>query len=74
MTAPVRLAGHALVNEGAAHERRTVHIDTVVFVRTRARTGFAVCSCGEQSPVLPSTGRRKQWHRDHKAAIREAQA
>lgn len=69
-----RLSGHTLRNEGAAQMRRTIHIDTIVYMPTWTRRGFAVCSCGEESPVLPSNGRRKQWHRDHKEAIRAGEA
>lgn len=69
MTTAVRVPGHTLVAEGAAHVERTVHIDTVVQIRVRDRVGRGLCSCGATSSVLPSTGQRKRWHRDHKAAV-----
>lgn len=31
--------------------------------------GHAFCSCGAVSPCLSSTGWRKRWHREHKAAV-----
>lgn len=35
--------------------------------------GFGICECGLRSEVLPSNNKRKQWHREHKEAIRKAQ-
>ncbi len=37
-------------------------------------SGRTVCSCGEESPLLPSTNARRQWHRDHKDRIRAEMA
>ena len=31
--------------------------------------GHARCSCGAESPHLPSQGKRKAWHRAHKAEV-----
>lgn len=31
--------------------------------------GRAVCSCGEESPLMPSTRMRKMWHRVHKREV-----
>ena len=68
-----RLAGHDLLDEGAAyvkdgrHSRRARNYGT-------GGEGRAKCLCGELSPVLPSGTTRKQWHREHKAAIRAQQA
>lgn len=45
----------------------------VVYVDYDARTGRALCECGAESPVLPSTAARKRWHREHKDAIRAEQ-
>jgi len=62
--------GHTLVGEGKAYEQVLVHIDTLVWQQVLAsRTGQGVCSCGAASQVLRSTGRRKQWHREHKAEV-----
>jgi hypothetical protein len=53
-----RLPDHELWSEGHAIESRNQP--------RRPREGRGECSCGELSPVLPSTAQRKQWHRDHK--------
>jgi hypothetical protein len=39
---------------------------------SRYSDGHAHCSCGAESPHLPSGGRRKQWHKDHKRQIAAA--
>ena len=36
--------------------------------------GHARCTCGAESPHLTSQGKRRQWHRDHKAEIAAGQA
>lgn len=58
-----RLAGHTLPNEGAI--RDGIYIVTV---------GSTRCSCGIESPVLPSDNARRKWHRDHKDTIRAQEA
>lgn len=58
-----RLPGHSLHAEGRAYEQGY-----------RRAVGKAHCSCGAWSPVLPNDSSRKQWHRDHKAAIRASVA
>lgn len=69
-----RLSGHTLAFEGAAHVRRLIHIDTVVYERPSSTwAGVALCSCGAVSEVLPSNYQRKRWHREHKDAIRAEQ-
>lgn len=67
-----RVPGHTLLNEGAPFER----VVDEVFVRTRrintngvGGEGRGVCSCGTFSDILPSAGRRKSWHREHKKAV-----
>jgi hypothetical protein len=63
VTSRGRLPGHALVAEGAPFERRG-H-------RLIGKGGRALCECGELSPPLANTSRRKAWHRDeHKPAAR----
>lgn len=32
--------------------------------------GRAVCSCGQESELLPSTSARQKWHKDHKNDVR----
>lgn len=58
-----RLAGHTLPNEGRVYD---VH-------GYKVNEAATACSCGEQSPVLPNTAQRRQWHREHKDAVRAAQ-
>lgn len=59
--APRRFA-HTLWNEGApfSADRRRLNPGGV------GGEGRAVCSCGELSPVLPSSVQRRAWHRRHK--------
>ena len=62
-----RVPGHELRAEGAAHVDRCGRP-----YRESMRlggTGFAVCSCGARSETLDSNPKRKQWHREHKAAV-----
>lgn len=61
MKANTRLAGHELRNEGRVYDG--IHL---------VREGASRCSCGEWSPLLPSSAARKRWHREHKDAIRAA--
>lgn len=65
---PVR--GHGLVMEGRAH---VVNIRGEVVPEWGfsgvGGLGRGLCSCGELSPLLPSAGRRKAWHRQHKADV-----
>lgn len=65
-----RVPGHTLWYEGAPHDdngRRRGWQGT-------HGQGRGVCSCGERSDVLTSGYQRKQWHREHKAAVLAAQA
>lgn len=57
-----RLAGHALPREGR------VQLGGVI-IGDGSGEGRAVCSCGAESPLLPSTRARRKWHRDHKNDI-----
>ncbi len=55
-----RLSGHTLPNEGRIYEGGIY----------RADVGATRCSCGEESPVLPSDNARRVWPRDvHKAGL-----
>jgi hypothetical protein len=56
-----RLAGHTLPNEGRLPGWPP---------STQNGTGKARCSCGSESPELPSTTQRQAWFRDHKDDIR----
>lgn len=78
-----RLEGHALFGEGRPvswvkdSEHRSVHhigLKTAYVDYNALRpSGRALCECGAESPVLPSTAARKRWHREHKDAIRAEQ-
>jgi hypothetical protein len=58
-----RLSGHSLPREGRVHLGSTIIGDGNGQGRTR-------CSCGEESPMLPSTRMRRAWHRLHKDEVR----
>lgn len=58
---------HTLIAEGAPHDSNGER--TLLFA-TAGRSGRAKCSCGELSPDLPSGRQRKQWHQDHKEAVK----
>ena len=60
-----RLAGHSLPLEGRVQMGGRL-------LGNGNGTGRARCSCGEESPLLPSTRARRAWHRDHKNDIRSA--
>lgn len=62
-----RLAGHELRYEGRVFDAAVGLVNSLVNGRGATR-----CSCGEWSPVLPSTAARKRWHREHKDAVRAA--
>lgn len=64
--------GHTLRCEGAPFER--IAQGGSIYARRLnnggvSGTGRALCSCGATSDVLESGGARKQWHREHKAAV-----
>jgi hypothetical protein len=63
----MRIAGHALMNEGAAFDDsgiRAYHL-----YATTGGIGRAKCECGEMSEVLTSVGARQYWHRLHKEDV-----
>lgn len=60
-----RVSGHTLRYEGAPIEKGGAW--------TTGGSGRAGCSCGAKSPVLDSGGKRKRWHREHKAEVLAAQ-
>jgi hypothetical protein len=63
------LRGHALIAEGAAHDADGRRVGSFM---TTGGYGRALCECGEKSVELSSSNRRKDWHRDHKDAVRTA--
>jgi hypothetical protein len=69
MATSARVPGHTLIAEGApfavvggARTTRTNPMGT-------GGSGRGLCTCGEWSPMLDSSTQRKQWHREHKAAV-----
>lgn len=64
-----RLAGHALVSEGAAHDDagRALWVDG-----RRSGPGRGKCECGTLSDRLASARQRQQWHQAHKAEVATA--
>ena len=71
-----RLRGHALRSEGQPY-KIIVATDLGRPIAERehySNLGRALCSCGALSDRLSTDGRRKQWHRDHKASLRAARS
>ena len=69
MTKPnTEVKGHGLMYEGAPHDENG---DRAGY-RGVSGVGRAFCKCRAKSPILPSANQRQQWHREHKAAIRNA--
>lgn len=64
-----RLAGHELMDEGAAFFKEGRYI-LRAYANTTGGAGLARCSCGALSEVLDSGAKRKAWHRGHKDEIR----
>ena len=58
-----RVKGHTLVGEGWPLNYRGDRLYTT-------SQGHARCSCGLASGLLQTNRQRKQWHREHKDAIR----
>lgn len=68
--------GHTLRSEGKPHKVLvTTEGGTKVAQRIYdSKTGRGLCSCQALSVVLPSDGRRKQWHREHKEEVLAARS
>jgi hypothetical protein len=64
---PNRLVGHELPDEGRIR-------DPFGPWGLSNGKGATRCSCGQGSPLLPSTAARRRWHRKHKDAIRAQRA
>lgn len=58
-----RVPGHTLWHEGRI----------LTYHGWGSGEGKGLCSCGEQSPALPTTAARQRWHREHKQAVLDAQ-
>ena len=63
--------GHTLRSEGKPHKVLvTTESGTKIAQRIYdSKAGRGLCSCQALSDLLPSDGRRKQWHREHKAQV-----
>lgn len=65
----MRVKGHGLVREGAAHRQDGCKV-CMYWFRPRSGSsgeGHGKCSCGALSDHLMSGNQRKAWHKDHKA-------
>ena len=67
------MTGHALAYEGAPHDEQGQRIHEGRFPYGVGGEGRAKCACGEMSDVLPSAYKRKQWYREHRAEVVEAE-
>lgn len=65
-----RLAGHSLIDEGSPHTADGRRILRGNWTGTSG-IGHAKCSCGALSDELDSGTKRRKWHQDHKASIRQ---
>lgn len=67
-TAPVK--GHAIVKEGQAYnaDGSNIHYDGW----GTAGQGHGKCECGAVSPGSGGRKYRREWHRQHKVEVREA--
>lgn len=66
----MRVTGHMLVAEGAAHVWNGRRYDRR-FIWGVGGEGKGLCSCGAVSEVLASGAARKRWHTGHKQAVAE---
>ena len=72
MDTSTRLPGHGLQYEG----RACIPDGEGGFILASTKSNYAgraLCSCGEQSDILPSDAARKRWHRAHKEAVHAGQ-
>ena len=65
------LAGHALAGEGAAYTAEGDYARTDGFWIVTAGQGHGKCECGAISPETGGRKYRREWHRQHKTAVRE---
>lgn len=67
------MTGHALAYEGAPHDEQGQRIVRGIHPYGVSGEGRAKCACGELSKVLPSAYKRKQWYRQHRDEVVEAE-
>lgn len=64
------LTGHALVREGAAHTSEGDLIRPSDYWLSTGGQGHGKCECGAISTKSGGRKYRREWHRQHKAEIR----
>jgi hypothetical protein len=67
------IPGHGLLHEGHAHRNINDETDDY-FPAGHPDSHSGGCYCGAKPPDWPNTSinATKRWHREHKAALREA--
>lgn len=66
MAKQVIVPGHTLPFEGKTKAQW--------MYSSRVASGVTKCSCGEQSPMLPTTAARRRWHLTHKLEVLAARS
>lgn len=64
------IKGHALAGQGAPHDAQGHRIPGKSWYGSVAGPGHAKCQCGAISPHLSGPSKRRDWHREHKSALR----
>ena len=67
------LPGHALASEGAAFTAEGEYIHPKHLWIGTAGQGHGKCECGAMSPEVGGRKYRREWHRQHKAEVRNKQ-
>ena len=69
--ATLPIAGHAIAHEGAAFTAEGEYARADRSWIGTAGQGYAKCECGAMSPEIGGRKYRREWHRQHKAEVRE---
>ena len=69
--ATLPIDGHALAYEGEAHTSEGAPIRPDPFWPSTGGQGYGKCECGAMSPEIGGRKYRREWHRQHKAEVRE---
>lgn len=64
------LPGHALAREGAAYTAEGEYARGTDYWIVTAGQGHGKCECGALSPEVGGRKYRRNWHVEHKTAIR----
>lgn len=67
----MRVPGHTLVGEGKPFDQPPCCYLAGRYRMGTSGDGHGKCSCGATSEHLLSGAERKQWHREHKQAVKE---